>query len=163
MKKRISAAIVVMIIMALSAACSNGKKADNTKVSNKMFSITLPDKAAGKFVSETTDNSISIFDKEAKEADFGGFAFSVSAYKEPSEYAGGMDSKVGEFTADDGTLYDVVVSYPSDVQYDYTKYDDLPESYEMLYRGAEDIIKTLEGADGKGEFAWGGGKTLRSY
>ena len=130
----------------------------STEVSNKLFSITLPDKAAGLFVSEITENGISIYDKEAKEAEFGGFAFNVSAYKEPSEYAGGMDSKVGEYRAADGTLYDIVVSYPSDVQYDYTKNTDgMPESYEMLYRGAEDIIKTLKGSDGSGEFIWGAG------
>lgn len=131
---------------------------ENLEVSNKLFSITLPDKAAGLFVSEITDNGISIYDKEANEAEYGGFAFNVAAHKEPSEYAGGMDSKVGEFTADDGTLYDIVVTYPSDVQYDYSKYTDgMPESYELLYRGAEDIIKTLKGVGGKGEFVWGAG------
>ena len=134
------------------------KNEESLEVSNKLFSITLPAKAAGTFVSDTADNSISIYDKEAKEAEYGGFAFCVSAYKEPSEYAGGMDSKVGEFTSDDGTLYDIVVTYPSDVQFDYTKNPDgMPESYELLYRGAEDIIKTLKSSDGKGEFVFGAG------
>ncbi|MBQ6966897.1 MAG: hypothetical protein IJP84_03230 [Lachnospiraceae bacterium] len=155
MKKILTVLSVIMVLAALTACSGNKGKLE---ASNKLFSITLPEKAAGAFVSETTDNSISIYDKEAKEADFGGFAFGVAAYKEPSEYAGGMDSKVGEFTAADGTRYDIVVTYPSDVQYDYTKYtEDMPESYALLYKGTEDIVKTLKGADGKGEFIWGAG------
>ena len=54
------------------------KNEESPEVSNKLFSITLPAKAAGTFVSDTTDNSISIYDKEAKEAEYGGFAFCVS-------------------------------------------------------------------------------------
>ena len=60
--------------------------------------------------------------KEAKEADFGGFAFSVFAYNEPAEYAGGMDVKVGEIKYDDEILYDIVIGYPSDVQYRYRSF-----------------------------------------
>ncbi len=127
-------------------------------VSNGLFSITLPADMSGLFEAETTDNSITIYDKEEKDAGFGGNVFDVSAYKEPSEYAGGMDVKVGEFTAEDGTLYDIALQYPSDVQYDYTKYtDDMPKNYKKLTEAAEDIAKTLTGADGSGSFIWGAG------
>ena len=131
---------------------------ESLTVSNGLFSITLPEKARGIFEAETYANSISIYDKESKASGFGGFAFDVSAYREPSEYAGGLDVKVGEFTSSDGTLYDIAVCYPSDVQYDYTVYqDEMPENFALLYYGAEDIIKTLAAADGKGEFVWGAG------
>ncbi len=134
------------------------KGEESLEVSNKLFTITLPDAAVGKFVTDITDNRTAVYDKEAKEAGYGGYAFDVAAYKGPSEYAGGMDKKVGEFTSEDGTLYDIVMQFPSDVQYDYTKYENgMPESYALLYDGAEDIVKTLKGADGKGEFIWGAG------
>ncbi|MBR6328746.1 MAG: hypothetical protein IKR68_03770 [Lachnospiraceae bacterium] len=129
-----------------------------TTESCDLFSITLPEDMAGVYVVETDSNRISVFEKEAKDAGFGGFAFGVAAYKEPSEYYGGMDRKVGEFTASDGTLYDIVIDYPSDVQFDYEKYaEEVPVNYDRLYQGAEDAVKTLAGADGKGSFVWGGG------
>ncbi|MCR5590833.1 MAG: hypothetical protein K6F73_04815 [Lachnospiraceae bacterium] len=140
------------------AAAKSAETEESLTVTNNLFSITLPDEAAGLFVAEIYDDSISIYDKEAKEAGFGGFAFDVSAFKDPAEYAGGMDVKVGEFTSSDGALYDIVVTYPSDVQYDYTVYEDgMPESYALLYNGSDDIVKTLTGADGDGEFIWGAG------
>ncbi|MBR6485685.1 MAG: hypothetical protein IKT17_03240, partial [Lachnospiraceae bacterium] len=90
-------------------------------------------------------------------ADFGGFAFSVFAYDKPEDYAGGMDMKVGEIKKGEDTLYDIVIGYPSDVQYDYVTYaDKMPESYEALYKGAEDIVKTLA-PKVEGEFVWGAG------
>ena len=117
----------------------------NLTVENDLFSITMPEDTAGKFEAEVSENSISIYDKEAKEAEFGGFAFSVSAFKDPSEYFGGMEAKTGELTDADGNLYDITIHYPSDVQYDYVKYGEkMPESYEKLYKGAEEIVKTLQ-------------------
>lgn len=129
----------------------------NREAENEIFDITMPDELEGKYVIESRRNGYLVYDKEAKEADFGGFAFSVFAYGEPKDYAGGMDMKVGEIRNGEDTLYDVVIEYPSDVQYDYTKYQDgMPESYEALYKGAEDIVKTLA-PKGEGEFVWGAG------
>ncbi len=125
-------------------------------ISCDLFSITLPEAAAGNYLSETTENSIRIYDRESSEAGFGGFAFGVLAYREPSEYAGGIDWKVGEYKAADGTLYDIVMEEPTDVQWDYTASEEMPESFALLYNGSEEIVKTLTGIDG-GSFAWGGG------
>lgn len=128
----------------------------NQEADNEIFEITMPKELDGQYVIESRKNGFSIYDKESKEAGFGGFVFSVFAYEKPSDYAGGMDKKVGEIRKDDKTLYDVVVGYPSDVQYDYTKYEDkAPETYEKLYDGAEEIIKTLKSVDG--DFEWGAG------
>lgn len=128
---------------------------ENGVLSNGLFTITMPKEVEGTYLAYATDNRISVYEKSANEAGFGGFTFSVEAYKEPSEYAGGMDTKVGEMTTADGTVYDVTRSYPSDVQWDYTKGDEMPAEYEALYDGAEDIIKTL-GCDG-GSFTFGAG------
>ena len=126
--------------------------------SNDLFSITMPEETVGTYETDISESRITVYDKASKDAGFGGYAFDVAAYKNPDEYAGGMDKKIGEFTSADGTLYDIVVQYPSDVQYDYVTYaDKMPESYERLYRGAEDILKTLTGTDGSGSFIWGAG------
>ena len=128
---------------------------ENGVLSNGLFTITMPKETEGTYLAYATDNRISVFEKAANEAGFGGFTFSVEAYKEPSEYAGGMDMKVGEMTAADGTVYDVTRSYPSDMQWDYNKSEDMPAEYAALYDGAEDIIKTLS-CDG-GSFTYGAG------
>ncbi|MBR5377069.1 MAG: haloacid dehalogenase-like hydrolase [Lachnospiraceae bacterium] len=123
---------------------------------NQIFNMKLPAEVADTAVVLSRRNGYSVFEKEAYEAGFGGHAFSVSAYEEPSEYAGGMSVKVGEIRDGEKTLYDIVVDYPSDVQFDYSKYDAMPEDYERLYRGAEDIIKGITVKD-EGEFVWGAG------
>ncbi|MCR5001087.1 MAG: haloacid dehalogenase-like hydrolase [Lachnospiraceae bacterium] len=128
----------------------------NREADNEIFEITMPEDLDGSYVIESRKNGYIVYDKEAREADFGGYAFSVYAYENPSDYAGGMDMKVGEIKKDDKTLYDVVIEYASDVQYDYEKYaDKMPESYEKLYDGAEDIVKTLKPFEG--DFEWGAG------
>ena len=152
--KKIGAGIAAAAMMAALSACGSSSAGNGPECD--LFSITLPEDTVGTWVAETTDNSISVFDKEQHATEFGGFAFSVTAYREPSEYAGGMDFKVGEFTAKDGTLYDIVMEYPSDIQWDYEKYEDTPPSYDKLYGGAEEAVKTLKGKKG-GTFVWGGG------
>ena len=129
----------------------------NREKENEIFDITMPDELDGKYVIGSRRNGYYVYDKEAMDADFGGFAFSVFAYDKPEDYAGGMDMKVGEIKKGEDTLYDIVIGYPSDVQYDYvTNADKMPESYEALYKGAEDIVKTLV-PRAEGEFVWGAG------
>ncbi len=129
----------------------------NTEAENKIFEITMPEDLDGTYDVKSNKNGYAVYDKEAEDAGFGGYAFSVYAYENPSDYAGGMDEKVGEIKDGDKTLYDIVVEYPSDVQYDYEKYKDgMPESYEKLYEGAEDIVKTLDPIE-EGDFEWGAG------
>ncbi len=129
----------------------------NREKENEVFTLAMPKELEGEYIIEGRRNGYIVYDREANEAGFGGHAFSVFAYEEPGDYAGGMDMKVGEIVKDGEVLYDIVVEYPSDVQYDYTKYEDkAPESYDALYNGAEDIIKTLKPI-GEGEFIWGSG------
>ena len=128
----------------------------NREKDNEIFDITMPEELDGTYVIESRRNGYIVYDMEAKDAGYGGHAFSVYAYKDPSDYAGGMDKKLGEIRNGDDILYDVVAEYPSDVQYDYTKYtEDMPDTYKALYDGAEDIIKTLKPLEG--EFVFGAG------
>ncbi len=126
-----------------------------TSVSNNLFSITIPfDKS--KFVTETNENGIFVYHKDSYDAGFGGFCFGISLYEKPSDYAGGMDEKIGEMMKDGETVYDVVMSFPSEVQWDYTKSEEMPEDYAALYNSAKDIAQSVIGNDGE-TFEYGKG------
>lgn len=120
------------------------KKAATVK--NKLFSVMFPEELRGLYEVKTEKDKISIYDKSSKKAGFGGFAFGIKAYKNPKDHAilpGGQ--KIGELTDKKGRLYDMVLKYPTDVQYDYvTKKAD---SYSLLYDfGAIADIKGINGA-----------------
>ena len=123
-------------------------------VSCPLFSVTLP--ADTDFVVETNETSISVYDKEAKESGWGGWAFTIEAYEDPADYSGIMERKIGELKAADGKIYDITVIYASDIQYNYEKYSDIPENYSMLFEGSKDIFKTIRGANGN-KYVRGGG------
>ena len=119
----------------------------DTTVKNKLFSITLPEELKGFYTVETQKDRISIFDKASKKAGFGGFAFGIKAYKNPADHAVLPGSrKLGELTDKKGNLYDVVIKYPTDVQYDYTKSTEAPVFYKLLYDLGEVI--NIEGING---------------
>ena len=100
---------------------------------NKHFSIMLPEELRGFYKAKIKPDAIFLYDKASKKSGFGGFAFGVEAYKNPSEYAGGPGvRKIGELTDKKGTLYDMVLIQPTDVQFDYTK-EKAPDSYKLLY------------------------------
>ena len=129
---------------------------DDGKVSNGTISITMPKELAGTYLAYCYENDINIYDKECNEAGYGGFAFGVCLTDDYGEY-GGMRTKIGELTDADGKVFHVLISYPSDVQWDYTKSDEMPASYEALYDGGRDIIgKTLESEKG-GKYVDGAG------
>ena len=123
---------------------------------NELFSITIPDEFAGKVEYEITEDSISVYDKESKEAGFGGHAFTIRACDDMSEY-GFIDKKIGELTTGEGDVYDMVLAYPTDVQYDpMTNNGQAPETFAKLYDGAAEIAKGLVSVDG-GSYADGAG------
>lgn len=132
------------------------KPGEDGTISNGLFSVRMPEDTKDTYVAFSSKDAIYIYDKDAKEAGFGGFVFSISVYKEPKEYAGGMDKKVGEMTLSDGTVYDVVRDFPSDVQWDYTKSEEMPDSYKKLEDSFEELVKTLEPFD-MGSFDYGAG------
>ncbi len=106
----------------------------DTTVKNKLFSITLPEELKGFYEAKTEKDKISVFHKESKQAGFGGFAFGIKAYKNPADHAVLPGSrKLGELADKRGYLYDIVLKNPTDVQYDYTKSSNAPESYKLLY------------------------------
>ncbi len=121
------------------------ENADKT-ISYKLFSITIPQEFDGIYSVKKKHKGISVYHKESKKAGFGGFAFGIRAYKSPAEHAnlpGGR--KIGELTDKNGVIYDMVLKYPTDVQYDYTK--ECPVSFKNLYNLGETVrIQGIKGS-----------------
>lgn len=150
MKKRLLFIFILILVLissnyALALDFNNNKE---IKISNNKFSLILPNNVKGSYYVKKENNGIFLYDKESKKAGFGGFAFGVKLYENPSEHAmmpGGR--KIGELNNNkNDKLYDVVLIQPTDVQYDYTK--SITDSYYNLYHiGNNDkyIIKGRKG------------------
>ncbi|MCR5260967.1 MAG: hypothetical protein K6C94_03940 [Candidatus Gastranaerophilales bacterium] len=109
-------------------------------IKNKLFAIDMPAELKKTYEIKKEKDRISVIHKASKKAGFGGFAFGIKAYKNPADHAtlpGGK--KIGELTDKKGVLYDMVLKYPTDVQYDYTKSPEAPKEYAVLYDLGEDI------------------------
>lgn len=151
MKKIFVISAIVVFCINVCALAADNKLQDydgGVVIKNKLFSVSLPEDLNGTYKIQKDKDKISVFHKESEKAGFGGFAFGVKAYKNPSDHAnlpGG--SKIGELTDKKGNLYDVVLKYPTDVQYDYTKTSDAPASYKLLYDLGENVeIKGINGS-----------------
>lgn len=124
----------VLVLLLLNTALADSNINKDITLKNKLFAITLPKNFKGSFISKKEKDKISIFDKASKKAGFGGFAFGIKAYKNPADHAVLPGSrKIGELVDKNGILYDMVIKYPTDVQYDYTKGVNAPLAYKRLY------------------------------
>ena len=129
-------------------------------IDTDLFEITIPDEFSGVFeaeISERTKESqrVDIYHAESRKEGFAGLIFSVWARKVPSEFSGGPYVKVGELVSADGTYYDVVKGYASEIQTDYNK--EVPGDYVRMYDAADSIIEGIKGIDGS-TFMYGAGK-----
>lgn len=125
------------------------------RISNGFMSIAMPKELAGTYAAYSYDSDINIYDKESMESGYGGFAFGVCATEDYGAF-GGMRTKIGELTAADGTLYHVLLYYPSEVQWDYTKSEEAPPAFDALYNYAAEVSKTIKAENG-GTYADGAG------
>lgn len=129
---------------------------ENGVVSNGFMTITMPEKFAGTYLVYARDGEINVYDKESNEKGFGGFVFGICVTDDYSQY-GGMRKKIGELTDKDGQLYHVLLSVPSDVQWDYTaEGGDMPAAYKALSDADREIAATLQPVEG-GEYVDGAG------
>lgn len=123
-------------------------KTNNCKrISNKLFSFAIPKALKGLYIVRKRENGIFIYDKVSKKAGFGGFAFGVKAFKNPSNYAmmpGGR--KIGELNDKKNNIYDIVLIHPTDVQYDYI--NQKSESFDALYSWGDTPAKDIRGVKG---------------
>lgn len=120
---------------------------DNGVISNGFITITMPSEYKGTYLAYNYENDINIYDKASNEAGYGGFIFGVSAADDYAKY-GGMRTKIGELTEKNGKLYHILISYPSEVQWDYTKSEEMPESYKAINDKVREIASTVTSADG---------------
>ena len=150
--RKIFTFIMFLLMFSTGIVLSCPKTCDNFYTAkNNLFSITLPKELNGIYEIKTEKDKISVFHIDSKKAGFGGFAFGIKAYKNPADHAflpGGQ--KIGELTDKKGNLYDVVLKYPTDVQYDYTKSPKAPESFKLLYDSGETV--DIQGVNGSSYF-----------
>ena len=140
--------IFILSIISVTAICSAFANMPDKVYSNKLFSVTIPAEYSGTYKVKKEKDKISLFHTESQKSGFGGFIFGIKAYKNPADHAmlpGGK--KIGELTDKRGNLYDIVLKYPTDVQYDYTKGGNPPDSYKQLYDfGNITDIKGIKGS-----------------
>lgn len=154
MKKLLVSGIVIFLICTVIQSAnadvkdiSNTKNQKNITISNKILSFSVPEKLRGLYTVKTTKDGIYMYDKPSKKAGFGGFAFGVQVFQEPSEHAMMPGSrKVGEFEDKKGVVYDVVMHHPTDVQYDYV--NQKSPSYDVLYDYADSAVKNIKAKNG---------------
>ena len=130
-----------------TAETEQGEYVEDTVLSTDLFTVTIPDEFKGKFLAQINGDEIYVYDKASNEAGFGGFVFSVVADRNKDYVAGGMYTKVGEIASADAYC-DVLKSGPSDVQWDYTVSEEMPEDYAKLYNAVDDIIANIQGNNG---------------
>lgn len=121
---------------------------EDTVLSTDLLTVTIPDEFKGKFQAKIDGNEIFVYDKASNEAGFGGFVFSVISNVDKGVVAGGMYTKIGEVETPTGEFYDVLTSGPSDVQWDYTTNEEMPEDYGKLYNSVSDILANIQGNNG---------------
>ena len=145
MKKSLFFGIVLLSFFAAAGLCYAGNK--DRVIKNSLFSVTMPENLNGIYSAKVKKDEIMLYDKSSQKAGFGGFAFGIKAYKNPSDHAFIIGSKkIGELTDKNGVLYDMVIIKPTDVQHDYTKYPEAPQSYQSLYDLGENA--NIQGAKG---------------
>ena len=143
-KKACSVGLAALLGLSMSLVTA---AADADVASNDLFSIEIPVSLSGTYEVERDETGIRVYHKESKAAGVGGYAFGVLACEDPEEYGLTNNKKVGELTAADGTIYDIVLDHPSDVQYDFTQ-GGIPEAYSRLYNAGEEIVQNMTGVNG---------------
>jgi len=155
MKKFVIFTIFFILSSSINVFGSTNLIGDVFTLKNKLFSITLPKKFKETCEIKIEKDKISVFHKDSKKAGFGGFAFGIKAYKYPADYAVLPGSrKLGELVnkrkwwGKKCELYDIVLKQPTDVQYDYTKGENPPDSYKFLYDLGESAGINITGVKG---------------
>ena len=139
------------VIMVLS--CCFCLRASSETISNNFFSFIMPDDTKGTYLVEKFDNGIYISEKISQKTEFGGFAFGLKIFKNAEDYAT-FDGfkKIGELTAKNGVIYDMVLMRPTDVQ--FGDGEEIKKNYDRLYEVGNNVeIKGINGSkyfSGKG-------------
>lgn len=126
-------------------------------LANGLFSVTMPDEFEGLYVGLISDQRIIICDKLSREYGASGMVFEIFAYDPSANYVGIPSlKKYGQLTSQDGTVYDITCSRPTDMQAGY-KDGKRSETYDTLREAEEQIMENIAGAEGC-SYAAGAGK-----
>jgi hypothetical protein len=117
--------------------------------------VTVPDEFKGKVLAAVNGEYISFYDKDTVDEGYPGHVFTIVTNKDNSVMAGGMFEKVGEVRTSAGDIINVCVGYASDVQWDYTKHEEMPENYGKILDGVDAFVRNVEAVDGT--FGYGAG------
>ncbi len=131
-------------------------------ISNKYFEITIPGSVAGIIDTDVSDDRIDIFDKESRDAGFGGLVVSIWAVAVPREFAGGPYTKIGELSNSEADSYDIVRGEATEVQWDYLL-DNMPANFKKIHNSVDSILASITGINGYSYFEGAGTKGADLY
>ena len=130
---------IILAITFFNSTFANSNENNGIKISNRYFSFNFPAETKGTYKILKKDKGIFVYHTESKKEGFGGFAFGLKLYKNPKDHAMMPGSvKIGELNGKNGTLYDMVLIRPTDVQFNYTK--GINKDYMKLYNYAEKVV-----------------------
>ena len=108
-------------------------------VSCDMFSVTIPGEIAAISDTNTTEDSINFYEPISHER-FGGFVGSIQVFDDVKDYCNIPNfGRGGEIRYEDGTKLDIVLEYPSDVQFDFNS-EESSENYKKIREAFDEII-----------------------
>lgn len=163
--------LLVVVTMLMFSCTSNQQVAETTKteetttvaetttaketnpvLSNEIFKIDVPSKFDGLYNTKVNDHSIDFYDKESMDAGNPGWVFGVQAFEGSDSWAGGPVEKFGELKLNNGKVYDIVISYPTESQYGFSDdgtIKEMPNKYKTLYDGRFEIAEAVSGNGGE--------------
>lgn len=122
-------------------------ESEDLHLDNGIFSIDMPKELEGTYIAEISEEGIYILDKTTIEKgkelgyDFPGYVFGIYAYDDPEDYIYEEHYDVlGHITSGDGRSYEVIMDYPTDLQY-FPKFSD---NYLATYDKSEEIAASLK-------------------
>ncbi len=114
----------------------------SSTVETPLFSLTIPDEISDASVIEIEGNRVSFY-LEQINSDFEGFVASVCAYRSVSEYAEIPHyERVGVIKDKNETSFDIVITYPTSINFDFTD-TDITEKYVMIRDTISEIATSV--------------------
>ena len=118
---------------------------DDLHIDNGLFSIDIPKEFKGTYTGYYSDIEIFISDNLSSELmDGGGFVFGIEAVADPENYYNDHYVTLGQLESGEGEQYEIVITFPTDLQYAPAQAD----NYLALKDKAYDIAATIKSTDG---------------
>ena len=118
---------------------------EDLHIDNGLFSIDIPEEFKGTYTGYYNDVEIFLSDNVSTELmDFGGFVFGIEAVADPDNYYDDHYTVLGQLESGNGQTYEMVITYPTDLQYAPAKAD----NYLALQDKDQEIAATIKSTDG---------------